>query len=387
MKKIKVVRVVTSSDIIPWHMANMLSRMPTDFEVCVVGENVTKYQALYPTIKFMDMCIKRKINLITDLSSLFKLFLFFRSYEPDIVHSVMHKAALLTCLAGFAARVPVRMNTFTSQYWATKVGVPRIIFFWSDWIVNRLNTFNLTDSKTQSDFLSQYGIRQRNGTPLSVLKRGSLSGVELKRFDVESVKIPVQALLTSLSLDRNQHFIFAFLARKTRNKGAFDILNAFSRVKKTHQNARLLFVGPDESDGELEELRHHEPHLFDKVIEIDHSIDDPEVYLGATDVLCLPSYMEGFGSIVIEASAMGVPTIGSRIPGLIDSIDDGKTGILFSVGDVEELANIMKDFIVNTGRYDYMRDAGKERVRKYFSADLIYESLRDCYFLQHFSKA
>ena len=104
-----------------------------------------------------------------------------------------------------------------------------------------------------------------------------------------------------------------------------------------------------------------------------------EIYLGASDVLCLPSYMEGFGSVVIEAAAIGVPTIGSNIPGLVDSISDGETGILFPVGDVKKLAEIMTGFAQHPGNYAEMRINAVSRVRAYFSADQIYAALKDCY--------
>ena len=77
---------------------------------------------------------------------------------------------------------------------------------------------------------------------------------------------------------------------------------------------------------------------------------------------------------------MGVPTIGSRIPGLVDSVEDGKTGVLFPVGHVDALADTMLEFHDEKAKYEDMRARAKERVDQYFTADLLYESLRDIYF-------
>ncbi len=375
--KLRIVRVVTASYVVQWHLGSTLKRLPRDFEVCVAGEDVSAYRDIYPGVKWVDIEIKRKIGLLSDLLSLISLCRLFREYRPDIVHSIMHKAALLTAIAAFICRVPVRINTFTGQYWATKKGLPWVIYYLSDRITNLLNTICLTDSPSQSKFLFEHKISHA-GKPLPVLLKGSLSGVEIEKFNLPALDRRVSQLRSELGLT-SSNFVFIFLARKTKDKGAIDILKAFSLVSAREPEARLLFVGPDESEGELETLRASRPHLFDKVIDVNRRVEDHEVYLAASDLLCLPSYKEGFGSIVIDAAALGVPTVGSNISGLVDSIEDGNTGVLFPAGDVDSLAEAMQNFLENTDGYASMRLASRARVEKYFTADLLYEALRAFY--------
>src|SRR5262249_502291 len=151
-----------------WHLANTLKRLPDDFDVCVAGQGVSAYAQFYPNVKFVDIDINRKINLISDFISLASLCRLFLSYKPDIVHSIMHKGALLTAVAGFICRVPVRINTFTSQLWATETGLASKLYYVSDWLTNFLNTRCLTDSPSQSDFLLAHNISD-GGKPLAVL--------------------------------------------------------------------------------------------------------------------------------------------------------------------------------------------------------------------------
>jgi glycosyltransferase involved in cell wall biosynthesis len=376
-KKIKVVRVVTASVVVPWHLENTLKRLPADFETCVVGQDVSAHQNAYPSVKFVDININRKLSILDDWRALILLCRFFLEYKPDIVHSIMHKAALLAALAGFICRVPVRINTFTSQYWATKRGLPRVVYYVSDWIVNALNTICLTDSPSQSEFLREHNI-SIGRAPLPVLVRGSLSGVDLERFDPRKLSAAADRLRTEIGL-RKENFVFVFLARKERDKGAIDLLVAFSSVSKAHPNARLLFVGPDESHGQIDAMRKSNPDIFDNVIDIDRAVDNREDYFAVSDVLCLPSYKEGFGSVVIEAAALGIPTIGSNIPGLVDSIEDGETGVLFPAGDVEALTKTMLNFVANPEKSRNMQLSARKRVEKYFSADLMYQALKDVY--------
>jgi glycosyltransferase involved in cell wall biosynthesis len=108
-------------------------------------------------------------------------------------------------------------------------------------------------------------------------------------------------------------------------------------------------------------------------------VENHELYLAISDALCLPSYREGFGSIVIDAAALGVPAIGSNIPGLVDSIEDGKTGLLFPAGDVDALAGIMAEFLENPGKYAKMRLSARTRVDEFFTADVLYDALKALY--------
>lgn len=373
--KLKVVRVVTASYVVPWHLNNTLKRMPPDFEVCVVGQDVSKNGDLYPNVRFVDIDINRKKSLFSDFIALIALCRFFLSYRPDIVHSIMPKAGLLTALSGFICRVPVRIHTFTGQTWVAKEGLAHYFYYLLDKLINLLNTSCLTDSYSQSIFLLENKISD-SGQPLPVLSKGSLSGVDISRFDLNGLSGAAMQLQTTLGLEKD-NFVFAFIARKTRDKGAVDVLKAFSAVSTIANNSRLLFVGPDE-DGEIERLRKSNPELFKNVIDVGH-VSNHEVYLAITDVLCLPSYREGFGSIVIDAAAMSVPTIGSRIPGLTDSIVDTQTGLLFSAGNLGELIAHMLAFVENPKMREDMGSRAKARVDEFFTADRLYAALKEFY--------
>ena len=374
--KLKVVRVVTASYVVPWHLANTLKRMPADFEVCVVGQDVSSCRDAYPNVRWLDINLDRKINYFSDLLALYSLCRFFISYQPDIVHSIMPKAGLLTAIAGFICKTPVRIHTFTGQIWATKSGPTRMVYYWLDRLINSLNTICLTDSPSQSAFLHAHKISHA-GRALPVLSRGSLSGVDVARFNLQALTEQAGQLRMQLGLNES-NFVFAFVARKTRDKGAIDVLRAFAEVSKIHPHARLLFVGPDESDGEIEGLLKSDPELLNHVLDVGQ-VGNHELYLAISDVLCLPSHREGFGTIVIDAAALGVPSIGSNIPGLIDSIEDGQTGVLFPVGDINALIKIMSEFLETPEKHEKMRLSAKARVNEYFTADLLYDALKNLY--------
>ncbi len=376
MSKLKVIRVVTTPECVPWHLGNTLVRMKDDFDVTVVGQNVSSYAERYPDIKWVNIDINRRLNPFSDLISILQLCRIFIKYKPDIVHSIMPKAGLLAAVASLICFVPVRIHSFTGQVWATKHGIPRFFYKVIDRLIIFINTLCLTDSPSQSSYLYHHNISYR-GVPLQVLSKGSLSGVEVSRFNNETIKNEAKKLRKKVGITESD-FVFAFIARKSHDKGAYEIIRAFSSLSQLHSNIKLLFVGPDESDGDISILIKSNSSADNHIIDID-KVDNHEVYLALSDVLCLPSYREGFGSIVIDAAALSIPTIGSDIPGLVDSIENGSTGVLIPVGDTRKLVDAMSFFIVNPEKAKEMGNRAYERVENFFTADILYDALRDTY--------
>ncbi len=375
-KELRILRVVTSSECVPWHLGNTLRRLPQDFKVCVCGQDVSLHSKDFPNVDWANINIDRRINFFSDFFALLRLCKLCINYQPDIIHSIMPKASLLAAIAGFVCRVPVRFHTFTGQVWATEFGFSKWIFYWIDRIVVLLNTQCFTDSPSQSQYLFENGISY-DGEPLPVLGIGSLGGVDLARFDMDRIRNYGKRLKFELGIP-DSHFIFSFIARKTLDKGCIDILLAFNRVLKDNPYVHLLFVGPDETDGLLQEMQNNQPDTFTNVVDIGR-VTNHEMYLAISNVLCLPSYREGFGTIVIDAAAMSVPTIGSNIVGLVDSIEDGKTGILFTAGSIDQLAHAMLACSLDTESTHQLGAAARKKVELHFTADVMYIALKECY--------
>jgi len=377
-KKRRVMRVVTAPYCIDFHLAYTLKNMQNDFEVCVVGNGVSKFRECYPNILWVDLPLERQPFLLKDISAMIRLYRLIRKWKPDVTHSLMPKAGLITAMASFFARVPVRMHTYTGQVWATKSGISRYVLWFFDWVINTLNTVCLTDSPSQSALLAKHYICY-DAKPLPIIAQGSLSGVDLLRFNHDALYSKAENLRHKLGVKKGA-FIFSYIARKTRDKGAIDMLLAFLQVVEKHPDVKLLFVGPDDSLGEIEELFSCNPALEANVIRVDEAVTNHEVYLMLTNVLCLPSYREGFGSIVIDAASLGVPTIGYEIMGLVDAVVTNKTGMLVPVGDKEAVANAMANLVENPECLRKLGEAARKRVYKHFNAKYIYSEQKKFYY-------
>jgi glycosyltransferase involved in cell wall biosynthesis len=118
--------------------------------------------------------------------------------------------------------------------------------------------------------------------------------------------------------------------------------------------------------------------LFEGVVERG-TVSNHEEYLFISDVLCMPSYREGFGSVVIDAAALGVPCIGSRIVGLVDSIADGFTGLLHPPGDINGLVECLHQLDSDKILLSELGASAKIRVTTYFSSEIMCQLLIDFY--------
>jgi glycosyltransferase involved in cell wall biosynthesis len=356
--KPKLLRVITDARVLPWHLGKTLKILKDDFDIIVVGKEVSRYQDNFTGIKLIDLPITPKINFFNDVEALVRLVILILRIKPDIVHSIMPKASLLATLASFFL-VPVRIHTFTGQVWQTKLGPSRWMLKCLDKLVVKMNTLCMTDSFSQSDFLYNEGIGTAGNNPLPVISKGSLGGVDLDVIDIQKKECWRNEMRSRYNISKDT-FVIGFLARKTIDKGALIILEAFELITAKYNNVALMYIGPDDSAGVLDKYKWDHPDWNASVIEIE-AVASHEKYLASFDVLCLPSFREGFGSIVIDAAALAIPTIGSRIYGLTDAIIENETGLLFECGSkqhlVEAVSSLIEDraFLVRLGSAAYQR--------------------------------
>ncbi|MEN6615204.1 MAG: glycosyltransferase, partial [Syntrophorhabdus sp.] len=144
-----------------------------------------------------------------------------------------------------------------------------------------------------------------------------------------------------------------------------DLAQAFSLLSSRYPKARLLIVGPDE-ENTLDLIRKICSRSNDRLSIVGFT-DNPEKYMSAADIFCLPSYREGFGQVIAEAAAVGVPGIGSRIYGITDIIEDGLTGFLFEAGAYHDLMQKMARFMDDRSLIRKMGDKARQIVVEKFS--------------------
>lgn len=312
--------------------------------------------------------IDRKINFLQDIKSIALLCRFLKKENFDMVLSVSPKAGLVSSIASFFARIKIRIHFFTGQVWATKQGLFRALLKSIDKLIATLNTNNLIDSHSQRNFLIKQKVISKNKAV--VLLSGSISGVDVNKFCFdEKIK---QKLQNKYKINNNE-IVFMFIGRLNTDKGIFDLVQAFEVVLKKYENVKLFLIGPDEENIEnkiVNFLKHK------NVIRLDY-VSNPQEILNIADVLVLPSYREGFGTIVIEAAAMGIPCIASDIYGLNDAVVENKTGLLHKVNDVSDMIDKYEYMIKNKTKIREYGQNAKDRVDKNFKDELLSNELKN----------
>jgi glycosyltransferase involved in cell wall biosynthesis len=343
-----------------------------DITVVANGSADQLVETLRQRVRFVPIRIERNVSFIRDFTALVALYGFFRLEKFDVVHSMTPKAGVLAMTAGRLAGVPHRVHTFTGQVWATRRGIGRRFLKILDRTLVSNASLVLADSGSQRDFLIREGIASPQ--EIDVLADGSVGGVDTKRFAFSEDARREIRLEHGIPRDA---VVFLFLGRLTRDKGLLDLARAFASVAKADARNHLLIVGWDEQDvgDALAELASRFPENVHRAGFATH----PERYYSAADVICLPSYREGFGTVLIEAASVGLPAIASRIYGITDAVEDGVTGILHEPAADVEIAAAMRLLSSDVEVRSRMGSAARERARAKFSEARVTRAVADFY--------
>jgi len=344
------------------HQIRALSEL---YDVTIIA-NLNGDQSMLDSVsgvaRIINLPIERNISLLADLKALFLLVIVFYKNKFSLVHSVSPKAGILNAIAARVTRIPVRLHTFTGQVWVTKKGLTRRLFKLIDRVIVLLNTNILVDSASQQKFLIQEGILPKSSS--CVIGQGSISGVDTHRFAPS--RLHKDVIRKRLDIN-NDCLVFLFVGRLKKEKGVFELIEAFKNICSSRDNVALLIVGPDE-DG-LRQVLVDNLVLCNRLVRFINFTRQPEQYMAASDIFVLPSYREGFGNVVIEAASCGLPSIGSNIYGLSDAIKDKKTGLLVPVKSKELLREAMLKLADNDKMREKMGRNARIRASRYFSQE------------------
>lgn len=348
------------------HLAVLAKRYRTTVLANTTTPDLLESQGI--PAEMLPVRIVRPIRPVADLAALYALVREFRCGRFACVLSVTPKAGLLAMLAGAICRVPVRIHIFTGQIWATRSGLARLALKSIDRLTALLATSVVADSESQRQFLIEEGIVTESRS--SVFASGSISGVNVERFKPDP---GVRGVVRSQFGVGGGEVLLLFIGRLNYDKGVLDLAQAFRLLEQQFTAVHLLFVGPDE--GGLRPLL--EERCGASAVRL-HFVDftnEPERFMAAADILCLPSYREGFGSVVIEAAAVGIPTIASRIYGVTDAVVDGQTGLLHPPRDVSAIVECLEQLVGVPTRRKELGEAARNRVLDKFSAEIVTDAL------------
>lgn len=360
MKKILIVTTVPET--FNTILSGQVEKLAEHFEVTVITspEKHGKVLDVPNGVKAHAVKMERKISLFKDLISLIKMTYHIREIKPDIVHSYTPKAGLISMVASYLNRIPIRVHTFTGLIFPTAVGFKKRLLVLCDKLICFTSTVPVAESKGVKAELINGLITQKE---LKIIGHGNIAGVDLDYFHY-------------LNLERKSMRSFVFVGRITDDKGILELSEAFSKLPE----GTILHIVGDVDDTAppskvvLDSLKNNRNVFFHGFL------TDIRPILRIADALVLPSYREGFPNVLLQAAACGRLTVGTKVNGCTEFIKDGENGYLVDIKNSHDLYLKMK--IVCESNYIDIKEMGlnaRSRVEKYFERGAYIEALLNFY--------
>ncbi len=369
----KIIRAVTVAQSVDFFVGMIPELEAQGYEVVSVSSDGPQLQRVRDAgARTIVVDMERHISPLKDLKSLCQMIKVFRRERPDMVHSMTPKAGLICMMAAWLCRVPVRVHTFTGLVFPTSTGLKRRILMATDRLTCACATHIIPEGEGVKADLINHGITKK---PLRILGHGNVKGIDLNLFDPEDAEV----VETAKSLCNPGVFTFIFIGRIVRDKGINELVEAFKRLNKLHPGTRLIIVGEQEQlidpvkPGTLAEIESN------PAIEALGRQNDVRPWLAASDALVFPSYREGFPNVVIEAGAMGLPSIVTDINGSREIIIDGKNGAIVPSKDAEALYRAMKRMATDAGWRETLASNARTMIASRYEQSYVRQCLKDFY--------
>ena len=304
--------------------------------------------------------MERHISIVNDLKSLMRMISVFCKEKPQVVHSMTPKAGMICMVAAWLTRVPVRIHTFTGLVWPTATGLKRKILMMTDWLTCACATHVIPEGQGVLNDLKNGGITKK---PMKVLGYGNVMGVDMERFSPARFK----------ATKNPDVFTFVFVGRIVGDKGINELVEAFVKLHDKHKDTRLVLVGKYEH--ELDPVSDKTRKLIDTNDGIDaggpkYGDDLLQMYVDA-DCFVMPSYREGFPNTVLEAGAMGLPSIVTDINGSREIIENEKNGLIVPSKNANALYDAMERILTDDDARETMKGNAREMIASRFEKNFV----------------
>ena len=322
-------------------------------------------------IRVIGVPMSRPIAPLRDLVSLWRLIRVFRRERPTMVHSITPKAGLLSMIAAWICRVPVRLHTFTGLVFPTATGLKQRILILTDRITCACATHIVPEGEGVKADLINYNITRK---PLQVLGYGNIRGIDLDHY-----RCSPEVMEKALTLRKPNLFTFVFIGRVVRDKGIDELVEAFSLLHSEHPQTRLILVGRAEDNLDPVSPNTRRTIASHPAIEAVGNQSDVRPWLAASDALVFPSYREGFPNVVIEAGALDLPSIVTDINGSREIIVHGQNGIIVPPRNAQALLQAMTQFVQNPQATQAMAQKARQMIASRFEKSFVQKCLFDYY--------
>lgn len=374
MKK-KLIRITTVPISLEKLLTGQLQFMNSYYEVVAVSSEKENLEKLGKNqgLSVFPVTMTRKITPIQDFIAIVKLFFFLKREKPFIVHTHTPKAGLVGMVAAKMAGVPHRLHTVAGLPLLEATGTKRKVLDFVEKILYFCATSVFPNSHGLCDIIKEN--KYCNPNKLKVLANGSSNGIDTSHFDPALFPEEQNQNLRAKWGIEKEDFVFIFVGRLVKDKGINELVEAYELLLTEKKNIKLLLVGGFEND--LDPLL---PSTLQKITNNQSVIsvgiqNDVRPYFGISDALVFPSYREGFPNVVMQAGAMGLPSVVSNINGCNEIIRNDQNGIIIPVKDTDAIYQAMKKLIDEEELMKKLQQNSRSMIVSRFEQKLIWEAL------------
>ncbi|MDW4235735.1 glycosyltransferase family 4 protein [Staphylococcus saprophyticus] len=331
--------------------------------VCTTGNKKKELQKQGVIVH--DIKIDRKINLLGNIKSIYRMLKLFKKLKPDIVHTHTPVASVLGRIAAKLAKVPNIIYTAHGFYFHDGMSKKTyFIYFHIEKIIGKICTdYIFTQSREdyitakKNNFLRKK--KQNNYFHIS-------NGIDLNNeFNINNIS---EKKIKDIKLKHNikkGDIIVTFIGRLVKEKGILDLLEAYSKLES--KNVKFIIIGSlSDSERDKDTIKIIEKYKKNTDVIFTGQISNINEYLTLSDIYCLPSYREGMPRSIIEAMAMKNAIIATKIRGSREEVVENETGYLIPLKSSKYIASKIDNLVGNVEILNNFKEAG------YFRALQIY---------------
>lgn len=321
--------------------------------------------------------IERRIAPSSDLQSVARLAQLFRRIAPDLVHAHTPKGGLLGMIAARAARVPRAVYHMRGLPLETAAGSTRRML----WLSERTSCALSDRVLCVSDSLSGAALSAGLCAPskMRVLLKGSGNGVDAQgRYDPSRLPAGTRERVRAAHGLAPDALVVGFVGRVASDKGISELCGAWRLLSARFPKARLLVVGSLDKRDPPPNAVVAALNGDDRTHWLEDQGDMPALY-AAMDVVALPTYREGFPNVVLEASAMRLPVVASRVTGCVDAVLHDRTGQLVPVKNAALLAEALASYLRDSELRERHGTNGRSHVVQHYAQERVWQAILDTY--------
>jgi len=317
---------------------------------------------LQTEFRYEILYMRRGVEVFEVPIRIIKLFRIFKKGAFDIIQYSGPNAAFYSSIAAWMARIPVRIYAQWGIRYVGYSGIRRWMLKQVERITCCCSTVIQPDS--HGNLIFSLAERLYPSAKANVIWNGSACGVDLHRFDITQ-KTRWRAEIRGELNVPPEAFVLGFVGALRRDKGLNELIRAARELQESTPSLWLLLVGDKEL---FHTIDFGQRQWLKTASRVTHVSATPEVpkYMSAMDLLVLPSYREGFGMVVVEAAALGIPSIVSAIPGPLDAVIPGETGLVVPKGEWRPIVRAVERLMSDTRLYGRLSRNSRNYVESRF---------------------